>query len=259
MIENSNEIDSLGLRFESANDAQNYVEKVTQDSLRRLAVYNFDVAKNYMAGKLDIRLHCRSLSTHKEWHFLFRSIPDRGERTSTAGDTGTNASGDVGGEVEIGFETNPGCADGNRGKDAVFIGVADFIQCPEKIVPSFVWLEPANQIRDFARERFASSFQGAVEVGGVRGKRKEGVPVVLSRGKHCEAGLVESATQVDDRIGGNIFERNWHGLTQLDLMHFITSIRIDINRVDVRVSFEEFRNLPFEILDVMQCPHEAPL
>lgn len=245
------EADSLGLRFDSHNDAVSYVEKIFQDSLRRLAVYNFNVAKNYMSGKIDIRLHCRALVTKEEYHLVFCPIPDRQLQCEPC----TNTAGD---KVDF-FETNDGRTGGDRSKDAVFVGVADFVQCPEKIVPSFVWLEPANQINNLLRERFATSFNGSFKLSGIARERERGVPALLSRRLEGVAGLVERRAQVVDRVSRNVFERNWHGLSELDLVRLTVALRIILTDVTVGVSFEEFRDLPFEVLDVLVSPRNAAL
>ncbi len=71
----------------------------------------------------------------------------------------------------------------------MFIGVADFVQCPEKIVPPLVRLEPAKESLNLSRQVFALS-EGPTQVVNRLGKRKSGISrlrfsQLCGNGKSC--------------------------------------------------------------------------
>ncbi len=238
------ESDSSGLSFDSHDDAVNFINKSVQDSLDWLAVHNQNIADDYMSGKVDVRLHCRTLNTAEEYHFVFRPIPTGREKLE--------ASSFLNFDVP---EVNERRADCDRCEDAVFVGVAEFVECPEKIVPSFVWLESANEIDNLLWKRFATSFQGRLKIGSTVREREVGVTTFGS--PKSVTSLVESRPQVVNSIGGNSLQARWHGLNELDLVRVLASVRLTLDEGFVGLSFEEFGGLPFEIIEVIVSPLNA--
>jgi hypothetical protein len=236
--EQENGLDSKSntLRFESHDDALNYVDKLCENNIRWLSINKLDIAHRYIVANLAICVRCSMRGLAKEFHFVFRSIPSGRTHLHTSYN---NAA----------FERQTADNNCGRGDKSVFIGIAEFVQCPENIVPSFVWLEPVDDVDNVLREVFASPFDGILEVDKVWSDRKESV-LSLS---NSENSLVESGTQIIDNIGSNPVQGYWQGLNELDLMNFLRSVRVNINDVSVWVTISESNPLPFKITKVMLC------
>ena len=139
---------------------------------------------------------------------------------------------------------------------SMFVGVTEFVKCPKEVIPSFVWLERAQEVDNFLAEIFASPFYSFLKLNGIGCEGERGESTATS-GLERVNGLVQGVAQVLNCVNSNALQRNWHGLSELDLMHFLRSVRIDLNDLSVWVTLDERSEVPFKVthdaLPVQNC------
>src|SRR5215471_12950908 len=67
------------LSFKSHNDALDYADKLVEDSVRWLAVHNFNIAHRYKSGYLELRLYFSSGPDAEKYHLVLQAVPPRAE------------------------------------------------------------------------------------------------------------------------------------------------------------------------------------
>src|SRR5437588_10313313 len=192
----------LRLRFESHDDALDFANEFVERANRWLAVNDLNAANHYMRGDGEIHIAIRVRPDAEEFHLVLRAVPDGGLNNEAAAE-----------EVCL-IERDGSVTPGNRGDDSVFIGVTEGVKCPEKIVPSFVWLERAKECRDFFGKVFTLPLYGVFKMSGVFGKGE--VCVTPGKGEHK---LVKGRAHVNNGVTGDAFQPNWHGLDELVLIN----------------------------------------
>ena len=239
------EAESARLRFNSHDDALNHANKLVEDWNRRCAVYALDIAECYKSGHADICINFATRHDAKKFHFVFRPIPDGRWDAKSARDNNL-------------LEVDATRSSGYRANDAVFVGASEFIECPQRVIPSFVWLERGEEVNDFLRHVFADSVYGVLKFRLGVTDREIGVHPLLA-GLESVNSLVECGAEVVNGVNGDAIQSDWQGLSELDLIDFLRRVRINLNDSAVWVSFDELGDLPFKISDVMLCPREAVL
>jgi len=138
----------------------------------------------------------------------------------------------------------------------VFVPVAYFVQCPEKIIPSWVRLEPAKERLDLWGEILgpsesvchlsdtASEGEGR-ELGFLNSaSNSDGIPCI-----------VQDATEVMDEISDDIGKGIWNGFSQLDLVNLmVRSTRIRLDKSLVWIDSRELCDFPLKISKVFLSP-----
>jgi hypothetical protein len=237
----------LSLRFESHNDALDYASQLVEDSNRFLTANKLDIANRYKKGELEIHLRCRANRLPIEFHLVFLSIP-----------------ADIPSQDESAwqFRASPNSVtriiQNNRTDKRVFIGITEFVKCPEEIISSFVCLEPAHKIGDFWMQVLAFPLHAVLKINSIGSEGKISEPSSLAETESVNS-LVESETEVVGGIGGDIEQELWQRLCELEFNNFLSIIRVNLTDYGVRVCAKEIESLPFKVLDVMLCPRNATL
>src|SRR5947209_4104119 len=238
----------LRLRFESHDDALDYAKKLVKDQADWRVFHQFDIAHSYMVGDLDLHIRCASDRLAEKFHFVFRPVPN-GKGHSKAG--GGNPP-----------RPHPSASrNDDRGDGRVFVGVTEHVKYPEGNIPSFVWLERANEVNDFFREFFQTTPYGVLKVRLRAGNREESVLNFFPGREQDDGvdGLVEGGAEVISGVQSNAGQRDRYGLSELDLMNFLGSVRVNLYDKGVWLCFDELAHLPFEVTDVLLCARKAVL
>jgi hypothetical protein len=229
------------LSFKSHDDALNYARKLVEDSNRWLVVHEFNAANRYMLGDVEIRINFTAGLNAENFHFVFRAIPDRVHNVSAVP------------RKVIHHKATAVNSDG--ADELMFIGVTELVQCPQEVVPSFVWLERAHEVNDFFRQVFAPASYAVLKFSFVVGEGEVGESSALPK---CDGdgiqGMIEGGAQVVNGVNSDMSQSGGHGLGELDLMHILRCIRIELNDVTVWVAIEELGNLPIKFTDAVLCP-----
>jgi hypothetical protein len=135
------------------------------------------------------------------------------------------------------------------------------IECPDKVIASFVRIERAKERHDVRRDILASSFDASFksdqiisngEVGGF------GIDLSV-RDSRCESGLSEPRSEPFDNFVGEIGQTVRQGLCELDLVKLIDSIRVGLDDPCVWLVFEKPLDPGIEVTNVALCASDTPL
>jgi len=140
---------TLGLRFDSPDDAVNFAAHSVSTSKDWLAFDPLNFVRGYKNGELEIVVEAfvgGSVGAESEqFHLIFRAVPlvmqrHLKESCATYGDAGWHKY------IEQGHD------------DLMLVRVASLVYCEEQVIPSEVRLEPAKERLDFARKISASAY-----------------------------------------------------------------------------------------------------
>lgn len=234
---NELEADSVCTQNEDYN--LNLANQLVKDSENWLAVHELDSCKRYITNHLEIRLVCHStLLDLADFHLIFRAVP------------GGNKDGAAPMDRDGAIYVESGADRGERAHNCVFVGFSQLVQCPEEVVPSFVWFERAEVSNDFLRGVFVPSIYGAsFKLAAVDGKGK-----VCLLAHDSEHGLVESGTKVIGNIDGFFIEDIRERLDQLEFNNFASGVSIRLYNKGIGITLVEGVNLPFEISGALLRP-----
>jgi len=242
----SQQADPMGLSFDSDDDFLNHANKMIEDGNRLLTAHKLDVAERYQRGEFDIHVCCTTRRLAKEFHLVFRSIPERGVDRDAA-DKYPAA------QVEA-----ADVAHGDWANDPMFVGVTEFVECPQGVIPSFVRLVPAYEVDDFFGQFFAPPAYRRFKMSFVTGEGEIAEFSALDR-LECIDGLVKRGAQIVDSVGGDTFQGDWHGLSEPELMHLLRCVRINLDESGYWVSVYECNDLPVKVTDMVLCSVNAGL
>jgi hypothetical protein len=237
--------EALGLRFDSHQDALNYAAELVQSSRDWLAINDLDVVKRYKKGELEVVLECRSRPEFNKYHLVFRSVPyvgrGHGEKSSTR---------DV-------YSVWPKCLS-NGNDHLMFIGVGDFVQCPQEIISSSVRLETAKERVDFFRNILGSP-QCAWHVGNASSEGERAVFGLANAGSRSKSvpSIIEGTPQGDHDVGSSIGDTCWDFLRHPDFFQRMSRLfRVQLSNSLVGVLVVEDFEFPLEIDKVFLSPCE---
>lgn len=236
------ESDSLGLRFDSPYDALDYARKIVDDTAHWPSLNKLNVADRYMRGEAEIRVNFTAGPDANEFCLVFLRIPERVHEHGAV----------LGLHPDVVDAAAKGC-DGANGR--MFVGVTEFVECPQQIVPTFVWLERANEINDLFRQVFNTSLHSVLKM---RFVGRDGEKSVLDGGDSVNS-LVERGAEAVDNIKDNALQSGWHGLNELDFHNLVAGLRVMLNDTSVWLTVDERISLPSKVKDVILSPCDAEL
>jgi len=139
---------------------------------------------------------------------------------------------------------------GYRTDGSVFIGITKLVESPDEVIPSFVRLEPANEVADFFRNFFEESVNSLIEFSLTVANGK--VSILPDK---SEYGLIESGAEVVDNVASMPSETAWHGLNELELVNLMNAVRVRLDNLGISV-FIEGEHLPLQFNKVIVCPSD---
>jgi hypothetical protein len=236
----SQEADAPGLRFDSHDDALNFADKLVKDSKHWLSVHKLDIVNRYQKHDLNVHVEFTSTNIAGKCHLVFGSVPIRHMKR------GVPRSGHR-------CEAHALANYGHRTDGSVFIGITELVESPDEVIPSFVRLEPANEVADFFRNFFKETVNSLIEF-----------RLTVANGKVCklpsksEHGLIESGAEIVDNVASVPSDAEWHGLNELELVDLMNAVRVRLDNFGVSVLIEGVY-LPLQFNKVILCPSDAVL
>jgi hypothetical protein len=230
------ESDSLGLSFNSHDDALDYVGKLVKRGNDFLAVQELSIAENYRRGVMVIQFELDSITSGRseQYHLVFAATPSRGPRKLKSASSPMTAA--EARTLSYGYDWS---------NNSMLVGVVDLVKSPKKSIPSFVWLTPANQASYFFRDAFPQTFQVSVKVCfGVADGKVKSTTGLSADSVH---GLIKSAAKVTDRV--NCVSKNIRRqrFIQSNLKKIVKVLRISISESGVSVFVvNEISDFPFK-------------
>jgi len=242
----SKESDSFGLRFDSHDDALNYARKVVKDTENWLAVNKLNIAESYEKGVIIIHCVLGIDGCLDQYHLVFGAVPSRWIREPNV-------------SLALPFDCRAVIRHCYGADESVFIGVTKLVQSPEKIIPSFVWLERAYQVRNFLREFSATTVEGRFVSGGISNREESVVSANSSQRSDGTDRLIESRPEIINSVDDMAVERQWHRFSQFELEELVSAVIVQIGNSGVSVGLKEGIHFPFKLGKVILCPCDAVL
>jgi hypothetical protein len=238
--------DAPRLRFNSQNDALDFASHCVENGNRWLATHDIHFSKRYEEGEIDLVLELTIGADATKYHLVLFAIPPWDRQSA--------------GRQEATTKIHP--SDSHFcGQKTVLASVTKLIECPDKVIASFVRIERAKERYDVRRDILASSFDASFksdyivcdrEVGGF------GVNLPVCDGCY-ESGLIEPRSEPFDNFIGEIRQTVWQGLCELNLVKLVDSIRIGLDDPCVWLVIEKPLDPGIEITNVALCARDAPL
>jgi hypothetical protein len=167
------------------------------------------------------------------WDFVFHAIPSEGlqKLDSLAGSSGGGSSN---------FTGKSSASDEHN--QAVFAGITQVIEGAQKVIPSFIAIEPSKQRLDFRRRILASTPHAVIEIGRSLTKGEKGrVRKLLDSSD--KSSVVEARPEVLDNLGGEHTPIGAKSLGEVNLMDYVKAVRIQLSQTSVWLFGEELANL----------------
>lgn len=237
------------LCFDSHQDAINYVRLSVENANRWLATNNLDLVKRYTELDLHIVLNLRFRTTDPDYDLVFSAVPNWRYAYFPDDSLAPHV-----------FEVHSanGKPDGN--KYLVFVGVREFIDGPEEVIPSFVRLESSKHRNDLLREVLAFPLDAILQPTGAVAEGKVG----MSGNRSASAGVcnsvprqIQSLSEIDDNVGGGSFNLAGNWVSEFNLGYLVSTIRVGLSNTGVCCGFEEGCNLPIKINNMFLCAGQA--
>jgi hypothetical protein len=137
-----NQTDFSSLRLSSNEDISDFVSHSVQSSRDWLASHDLNLTKRYIKGELYLVLYRCFRTGNDEYDLLFACVPPWYRNLQKIR------------RPLHGFNVHTLRDQPNRDNHFMMVGVAYSVECPEKIVPSFVWLERSKKRLNLIGEIF---------------------------------------------------------------------------------------------------------
>lgn len=247
-MESSDQSDAPCLSFGSHQDALDYADKVVEDCNGFLAAHNLNVIEAYERGDAYLVLQVGVIGGAPcEHDLLFGAIPH---------DWGVDHPEWFGYSLQDlqagkGELPRPPGIDSDGSQDCVFVSTTYLVQCPERVIPSLVWLERPKQRDDLLRDMLAIPLSTNFEIRGVASERK--VAMATRRKRDRVSSVVKGFPEIVDGVPSDLGSLR-QGLRAPHLVHdFLGLIRVGFRNNFVGVALFERDDSVFEILDVNLC------
>ena len=134
---------AAALSFRSHQDALDYAAHSVEHVNCLLAANSVNAVDRYAKGHVSCYARLHSRRSNRQGDLVFFGIPAERRAGRADGVACPSVAGDIAGKES----DCPIDLQGNKG--AMFLGVTELVQGPEGVIPSFVWIEPAKERRDF--------------------------------------------------------------------------------------------------------------
>jgi hypothetical protein len=251
-------IHTLKERDELGNDSIYKAAQLVQKWNNRLTVNNLRLAKRYLEGDLEL-------------HLVFRlaDVPDPSEYCAIlkywaphAGESGSDElhrrNYSLQSQVRVNLEHDfllPKCG---TEEHPVFVDIVKLVECPESIVTTLVRLE---SVYETYRAR-AHSLYLSRRLGFIFGRTLADGKISFSSGcgpvglDQLKRQIVKNASQVLDGFSSDQRNVGWYLRANIDLLDFVSHLRIILGPDSIRISFQEGMQPLFKIADVLFGPFD---
>jgi hypothetical protein len=139
----------------------------------------------------------------------------------------------------------------DQDKRIVFVDQVQIVQGPEGVIPSWVWLQRADDIEDIRPGTLHFFLKLGFKFVRLGGERKVSpLRVFAAERDKLTSQEVERSPVVVDDITHDRRVVAWNGLRHSDYHSYLSALRVALGNESIRVSVEELENPLFELLDV---------
>ncbi len=229
--------------FNLQNDAFHHARLLVEDSICWVARNSLNVCESYERSELEIVFKCRSMLEMPIYHLIFRAIPNG--RPFEGYDPALPRHKWRASATNL----NSGSRDG-----FMFVGVANLVQSPQKMIPSFVWLKRNHQVKDVFRNLVGGPFwqPHTFCINQIATEREMSlVSDFPSSDSSAESCLIECGPKTSGGFECEKGERYWNGFSKLDLIKVLSTIGIMLNEFGVWVCINEGFPCGLKLFDPM--------
>lgn len=237
-------------------DALDQIRQLVEDANNWLTFDGLNFAERYIKGQINLAFDFRVTGEgHHHRAFIERIPIGVCRETEGTADIDRNSIARVDRRAEQ-TGTNAGTHGPYRDNFTVFIGDIEFIEGPQKVIPSRVCLEPPNHIDGIRVEllyflfdlgfKYLSVFPKG-EIDARRARRS-------IRFREAAGHLIETDAQVMYGVGGNQTNVAWDSSTQLDLNVFADAIRVVLFEHSIGFGLNKGYNNAVQIVNVAFGP-----
>jgi hypothetical protein len=239
---------------EDAADRVSHRQERLQD---RRSFHGLDFPKSYAQGDVEIVVHLRVGANDRVHELVFFAVPT-GLLPAQLKMAGLAAGAGRGAENPTVSAANN--ADGNDKTMRTLS--ANPVECPDRIVPAFVRLEPLKKRQDVRWEVFQVAPQDVLNICGIvrDGKVKEVWSFDSAGNSDRVNSLIEAGPERLEGFIGEVSNDTGDISDELYLV-LVQSIRITLNNSTVwaRLLMHESAPAGFDIVDVLLCARESAL
>lgn len=182
------EPESSTFALKSGDDLLNQANPVIQYRPHRFSSNALNIAESYMHSNLYVEVEARSSHESADFYLIFEAIPSGFTQETDQ----TSCPGSI----------SERCRRGQFNDSLVFMGITRIVECPERIIPSFVWATRTKDRVNFDRYIPSTPLDLTFEVSGAIGKGES--RSVLSSAMLADSnsmnGTIKSGAQIVDSI-----------------------------------------------------------
>lgn len=231
-----------------------FVAHGIQDAARVLAAQDLNVLNRYRKGEVAAYLRFHISGTNDQFCLSFRRIPSSSQDGAFTIPDGVPCP-----KLDGACEGNGGVADPEGDESQVFLGVSNFIECPEGVVPSLVSLVPLKKRTDFRWQILACASDVVPELV-LTGAEREFSCFKASIAGSDRSG-VTSLVEDGPQIVGGVEQQTWQHLRRfalkLNLVDVLAGLRLLVNDQGPWLIIDKSANKGFEVCDMMFCTLEC--
>jgi hypothetical protein len=239
------ESNSASLRFQLVDEAINDARHAVQDTNDTLASKERNIIKGDAVGVPDIDANALTRFRRTQHKLVLISIPLRRKHEVSQSLYLVRIRADY--PKSYGRER------------LMFACIRQFVNSPERIIPSLVRLGRLKDCQDFLGEVWTHTVQSTLEIRGARGKRKGNIPEDLlfgdpmSNGNGVD-GLIKRGSHIFDAISRYISKRARERTSfRLQFMDFVNAILVWFDDMLIWLAANKAINDSVEVPDMGLC------
>ena len=237
------EPEASALCLDGVDDVFNGLNGKPKEMQYRLAGDDPNILKRYKEGEIHLVLKISS-NECPDFEFLIAAIP---YRHCGYTDHSTDPFNTVEGRTT---------ADSENG---VFVGIGYFVNSPQGVIPSYVWLERPKERVKWQRHIATPTFHAVLEFSSTTSEGERSVRFGFVRESSQEGDAIASAIESRAKVVNSFFQKvgnavgNW--FVEPEFVNLVLRvIRISLSKWSVWASREESADLDFKIRQVQLCP-----
>ena len=143
----------------------------------------------------------------------------------------------------------------------MLVDIVGSVECPEKIIPSFVRLEAAKKRNDIVRNVFASAPDNILEIKFTSPEGEVGAPRVSYSSRYGDGvpSLIKGGPEVPESVKGKVIQNVGNCGAEFDLVKLVNAISVGLNSMGAWVIHKEFIDPSIKVVDVYLCARDSAL
>lgn len=229
------------LRFNSRDDARDFVRELQEDSARVLATYNSSRAKDYLNGYVELHIRVRRVGSANDFNLISRVVPL----------TGANYCGALQ-EQAVRVQEDALRLSGDR-KDSLMLGrVGKVVQGEKKIIPAVVRVEACEEISEVASHAGAVLGDDLLEMGDILCEWKVDCLDVLGseHQRPVACCMVQGVPEVIENVSRSSTKLYRDAFAELELENVLGVLRVELFHDSARAIPDEFLASLIEVREV---------